>query len=326
MNKPFYRRQRGTWVVRIDGKLVSLGPDKAEAWKLWHTLASGPADTSPAAADVIDRFLAWSEGHQAEKTTAFYRFFLDTFKPTLDRLTVADLKPFHVSRWLDDRGYTGSTGNCAVRAVVRPFSWAVKQGIIERNPLHGADRPAASPRECYLTDAQLDSILKAIPDREFQDFVEFARETGARPQEIRLAEKRHFQNGTLTFPRVESKGRRRQRVIVLNAKALAIVQRLAVKNSEGPLFRNTDERPWTAFALNCRTRKLRKKVGFPFCTYAIRHTWITNALLNGVEPLTVATLAGHVNINMIWSTYQKLQLQQDHMRAAAEQASRRKQA
>ncbi|QDT53610.1 site-specific tyrosine recombinase XerC [Caulifigura coniformis] len=326
MNKPFYRRQRGVWAVRIDGKLVTLGHDKTEAWKRWHELSAAPRVDSPIAAEIIDWFLAWSEDHQAGRTTKFYRFFLDTFKPMLDRLTVADLKPFHVSRWLDKRSYTGTTGNCGVRAVTRPFSWAVKQGIIERNPLHGAERPSASPRECYLADAQLDAILKAIPDREFQDFVEFARETGARPQEIRAAEKRHFQNGTLTFPRAESKGKRRQRVIVLNAKALAIVQRLAVKHPEGPLFRNTDGAAWTAFALNCRCRKLRAKLGFAFCCYAVRHTWITNALLNGVEPLTVATLAGHVNINMIWSTYQKLSMQQDHMRAAAEQASRRKQA
>jgi hypothetical protein len=45
-----------------------------------------------------------------------------------------------------------------------------------------------------------------------------------------------------------------------------------------------------------------------------------------VEPLTVATLAGHASIDMIWSVYQKLSMQQDHMRNAAEQAVKRKQA
>jgi integrase len=328
MNQPFYRRQRGVWVVRLNGKLVTLGPEKNAAYQKFHLLASqtSEASKSPIAADVIDQFLAWSKEHQAPRTAELYGWFLKSFKATLHKITIHDLKPFHVTRWVDKRGYKGNGGNLAVRCAVRPFSWAKKQGYIETNPLADTERPATSPRECYLTDAQLDAVMANIPDREFQDVVEFARETGARPQEIRLAEKRHFQNGTLTFPRTESKGKKRQRIIVLNPKALGIVQRLVVKHPDGPLFRNVDGNPWKMNAFVCRGQRLRRKLGIDFCMYACRHTWITNALLNGVEPLTVATLAGHVNINMIWSTYQKLQLQQDHMRAAAEQASRRKQA
>jgi integrase len=328
MKKPFWRRQRNAWYLLHHGRQICLGREKDEAFRRYHRLmsempAESPQSSGPTAGEIIDQFLAWSESHQAPQTTAQYRWYLIRLNSAVGHVAVADLKPYHVTRWLERKGWKGNCANLAVRCAVRPFSWARKQGIIPSNPLAETERPAATPRECYLSDSQFSAIMAAIPDREFQDFVEFARETGARPQEIRAIERRHFGTNTITFPRNESKGKRRQRVIVLNAKALAIVKRLSVKHPDGPMFRNRDGNPWKANAIVCRCQRLSRKLGFDFCMYAVRHSWITNALLNGVEPMTVATLAGHANINMIWSTYQKLSMQQDHMRKAAEQAVRK---
>lgn len=333
MNQPFWRAQRNTWAVLFQGRQVNLGKDKVEAFRKYHALMAGvtsaaPGPVGPTAGEVIDQFLTWCESHQAAGTHRIYRWHLTRFRKAVGTMRLSELKPFHVTRWLDGYSCAANTANLAVRCAVRPFSWAKKQGLIEKNPLAGVERPSATPRECYLTEDQFDKITAAVPDREFQDFLTFARETGARPQEIRAIEKRHFDPvmNAIVFPRNESKGKKRQRVIVLNSKALAIVQRLIVKQPAGPVFRNVDGQPWKRDAVGNRAQRLKRKLGFPFCVYAIRHTWITDALLNGVEPLTVATLAGHSSIDQVWSTYQKLQLQRDHMRNAAEQAVRRKQA
>jgi integrase len=330
MRKPYYRKSCKAWYVFHQGKQVRLGSDKDEALKAYHALMAGYDVAAPdvLASEIIAQFLDWSKAHQEESTYKLYRFYLLTFADSIGKVPLKNLKPFHITRWLDARGYKGNTANGAVRAAVRPFNWAKDEGIIKDNPISRVKRPPATPRECYITEAQYARLMSAIPDQEFRDFVTFLRETGCRPIEARKAEARHFEREglTLTFARKESKGKKRQRVIVLTPTAAGIIQRLVLKHSTGALFRNLKGRRWTRDSINSRFQRLSDKLKFEVHAYALRHTWVTDALLNGVEPLTVATLAGHTSINMIWEVYNKIRLRQDHMRKAAVQAAERKQA
>ncbi|MCA9055809.1 MAG: tyrosine-type recombinase/integrase [Planctomycetaceae bacterium] len=323
---PYYRKAVKAWYILWHGRQVRLGRTKREADRAWRKLLSGESPSSShRVSEIVAQFITWTEENRAADTVVFYRKYLNSFTARYGKSQVESLRPYHVSEWLKFHGYTGTTGNCAVRAVMRAFNWSVRQGLLASNPLVGVERPPATPREAYITREQWTAVLSQVQEGDpFRDLLLMLWETGCRPQEARTLESRHFDPvaRTVTFPRAESKGKRRQRVIVLNAVALGIVSRLAAKYPTGPLFRNTDGNPWCAYSINCRFRRLKAKLGFSIFAYAIRHTWATNALLAGVEPLTVATLMGHTSINMIWSTYQKLQLQSDHMRAAAEQATR----
>jgi integrase len=257
MRKPYFSKSRKRWFVRQGQTQVNLGPDKSKAFKRYHQLMSGQTETAPTVfvADILGQYLDWSEAHQAESTYGYYRFWLKSFGKHIQQLRVEDLKPYHLTRWLDAKRYSNpNTLNAAVRAVVRAFNWAVKMGVLKENPLKGAERPSLMPRECYITPQQFDSIMATIRDDDFRDLVTFLRETGCRPQEARRAEARHFDRSgqTLTFPREESKGKRRQRVIVLTPTALAVVQRLSLKHPDGALFRNRDGSAWSRHSLNCR--------------------------------------------------------------------------
>lgn len=325
MRKPHFSKERQRWFLRQSSKNIDLGPDKDEAFRKYHSLMAGQitAPTGVLAEDIIKDFLAWSELNQAKSTYKNYKWYLDSFREFIGKTKLTDLKPFHVARWLDRNGWTGNTGNGAVRAAVRPFSWAAKLGVISVNPLSKVERPSPTPRECYISPSQTDQLMNAVKDDAFRDVLTILRETGCRPQEMRRMEARHFDRQTITFPRLESKGKKRQRIIVLTPTALAVIQRLALKHPTGPLFRNMDGVPWKSMALINRFARLSKKLGFPVSAYVLRHAWVTDALMNGVEPLTVATLAGHSSIKMVWSVYQSLQLQKDHMREAALKAVRR---
>jgi len=321
MRKPHFSKERQRWFLRLGSKNIDLGVNKEEAFKKYHGLMAGQitAPTGALAVEIIDQFLDWSKSHQAESTFKNYSWFLKRFKEFIGSIKLKDLKPFYVTRWLDRQGWKGNTANGAVRAAVRPFSWAAKMGVIENNQLTNVERPSPTPRECYISPAQFDQLFVAVQDEEFRDVLMILRETGCRPQEMRSMEARHFNRvgQTITFPRLESKGKKRQRIIVLTPAAMAIIQRLAMKHQTGPLFRNVDGAPWKGAALICRFERLRRKLNFPVSAYVLRHAWVTDALMNGVEPLTVATLAGHASIKMVWSVYQSLQLQRDHMREAA---------
>lgn len=327
MRKPFFRKFTQTWYVRHNGKQVRLGKDKTEAFQAYHRLMAESADAPPLdkdteAAEVLGMFMVWAQTHRDESTFRWYQHFLTSFGEFIGSRKVSDLKPHHVTKWLEKHKYTGNTANAAVRAVLRAFNWAVKSGHLEKNPIAGVEKPAATPRECYIEPEQWTKLLGLVKGP-FRDFLTILRETGCRPQEAKMVEARHFdrQMNAWVFPRKESKGKKRQRVVPLNGAALALTQRLVAKHPTGPLFLNSKGEPWTNNALRCRFRSLSRKMKLELCCYAIRHSFITDALLRGVEPMTLATIVGHVNIDMIWTTYQKIRVKQDHIRAAVKQAT-----
>lgn len=326
MRKPYFRKSRDRWYVQFNGRDVNLGKDRAEAMKKWHAMMAG--QHTPKARMTVKKlaleFLTWTKANKAVSTYKWYRHFLKSFCRHHPGLMVADLKPMHVARWLDATKYIDNTGNCAVRCVSRCFNWAAEMGVIPENPIKGIKRPSAQGRECNLTDAQWDKVVESCSD-EFRDYLIVLRETGCRPQEIRAVEARHVvrDGWTWTFPVSESKGKRRARVVVLNEQARAITQRLMLKYPSGPLFRNTNGKPWTKSSINCRFRRLSKRLGFRVFAYMARHLFCTSALMNGVEVATVATLMGHSDLKMVWQIYNKLRLQAGHLKSAAELATKR---
>ncbi len=159
---------------------------------------------------------------------------------------------------------------------------------------------------------------------DFLDLLVVLKESGARPQELRLAEAKHFdrEGRRLYFPKPIKKvrGEQRERIIRLEGRAFEIVQRLALKYPNGPLFRNERRNAWTKNALNWRCKRLREKLGFRICPYALRHTFCTDALTRGVDPLTVAELMGHRDGQMVMRVYQKISKRDDHLRDALKRA------
>ena len=110
--------------------------------------------------------------------------------------------------------------------------------------------------------------------------------TGARPQEMRRMEARHYESAfvRLVLLREESKGKKRRRVVYLDGIACEIVERLIACHPRGPVFRNSRGQPWTADALSARFRRLRKKLSMPkLCAYTLRHSYAHWQLTMGTD-------------------------------------------
>ncbi len=58
-----------------------------------------------------------------------------------------------------------------------------------------------------------------------------------------------------------------------------------------------------------------------YSLYALRHSWATNSLRNGVDALTVAILMGHEDPSTLSKVYQHLSLNPQHMLAQAKKAA-----
>ena len=193
--KPWFRKATGWWYVEVGGRQMKLAQDKKAAKDRFHELFANRDELQPQryVRDLLDEYLEWCEKNRAEATYAWYTHFLSSFSATIKKqFLIHQLQPLHVTKWAQNSFVTDTTRNRAITAVVRALTWAVKQGYIRRNPIHGIEKPAAARRELTIDDEQFEMLLAKTDDQKFRDLLDAAWETGCRPQEVVKVEARHF--------------------------------------------------------------------------------------------------------------------------------------
>jgi len=326
--KPFYKKTHSCWYTTVAGKQVRLDPDRDKAWEKFYALMAGAKPKKEKGLTVVEllaEFLDYSKAKHKDSTYEWYRFYLKSFDQYIGNLQIKALKPYHVERWVIKglKAKNPNTVHGAMRCVQRVMNWAVKSGRLDKTPLAGLERPAKVARDVYLTPEQFKKLVGAIKDKEFLDIITILRETGCRPQEARWVEARHFdrKERCWVIPWAEAKGEKEERVVHLNKKAFEITQRLALKWPKGPIFRDTNGNPWTRGPLNSRCFRLRPKLGFHVCPYTIRHVFATEAIMRGVDLITLAKLMGHKDLRMLEKVYSKVHKRGDHLREALRKAT-----
>lgn len=321
--KPWFRKSTKTWYVQLDGRQVPLGKDKEEAHRKYHQLMSGrhtSGHTIHRVDELFDEFLEHIHRNQSKESYRLYRHYIRSFNATIQNKRVHDLCPHDVQRWVDTKGWNPTTKRIAAKTIRVAFNWGVRQGLISSSPLAGLRLPAGLSRDVLVSPEQWGQIKEAA-DGELRDMLIVLRETGCRPQEARIFEASQVRDDHLILAKVDSKGKRYNRVVWLTPTAQAIIRRQMGKHPEGKLFRNNNGGPWTGKLLTLRCREIAKKLEISFYAYALRHTYITEALERGVDPVTLAVLVGHRDTTMICRVYQHLTRKPEHLRAAAIKAT-----
>jgi integrase len=322
--KPWFRKDSQAWFICINGKQMNLGKEKEEAHRRFHEIMATNAPPKKEelsvhlAVELIELFLQWTEAHRAPKTLKGYKDFLTSFVASLpDKNIPTDkLKPIHVHNWVDAHPTWGDTSKRdAIVAVKRAFLWAEKIGYIERTPLPYIEKPQAHRRDNPISAEDFKTLLSHVKDQAFKDLLEFAWESGCRPQEARHIEAKHVnaERGRIEFPPGEAKGKMRWRFIYSTEKAAAIIGRLMKEHPEGKLFLNTRGRPWKNFAICNRFSKLKDKLGKQYAAYDLRHSFATRQLKNGTDQATVAALLGHVDATMFFRVYEHVSTDESHL-------------
>jgi integrase len=345
----FYMKEPGN-----NRREVRLDPNEEAATKIMHQILGGVIDPRPGmkVANLVAAFLDSCKASTAEGTYEWYRGHCLSFADSLPAtLAVDQLKGIHLQQWIEKRyprtvdrekvladwqrqkkkgrprvkPATDTTRNGAMRAVQRVFNWAIQMGLIERSPLDRIKKPQPENRDAYLWPEQFDRLLSLIKDEPFRDVAVVFRQTGCRPLEIRSVEARQidWQGGYWRFEK-QAKGnklKKRIRFVHLNDVALAICRKWAERYPQGPIFRNADDNPWRKNALVDRCRRLREKLDFHVCPYAMRHTFATDAIIAGVDLVTVARLLGHKNLDMLNEIYEHVQRRGDHMKKSLDRAT-----
>jgi integrase len=328
--KPWFRASKNAWYVELHAKKIRLGshPDgapppkkTASGWNappaildaFYKLMATDPANLPKAdklAVRVLcDLFLEHSHTHHAADTYANYRHFLQSFCDAYGTLLAADIKPFHVSRWLDDHPSWKGGRRHGIIAVKRAFSWADEQGVLSPNPVKKIKAGRAKRRTRILSPEELAEILGAIRDKAFKRFMQAMLDTGCRPSEVARVKAAHVDlaAGVWRLPEHKTaKKTQKHRVVYLTPALVDLSRELMAEQPEGPLFRGPRRNsPFTKQAIRCRFRRLRAKLPYlkPFVCYNLRHTFATQALVNGVGVAQVAELLGHTSTEMVSQIY-----------------------
>jgi integrase len=196
-------------------------------------------------------------------------------------------------------------------------------------------KPPQRHRDRILTPEERKEILAAIRDQPFREFVFAMMETGARPGEVRKVTAAHVNLDLGIWVFKEHKTAKRTgkpRIIYLNAAMVELTRKLIEKHPTGPLFTTfrrvrvngvLTERGFTKNGVRCRFRLLREKLPHlkGVISYTARHSFATQALVNGVGLAHVAELMGHVDTSMVVSHYAHLAGNVAHMREMANKAT-----
>ncbi len=340
--KPFFVTARGVWRVQIAGRQYNLGPDDGPAREEYDRLMAehyvpgrrpkhtgtpqGPRRLTGSLYRLLDDFLGWTEANRSPRTYCMHKDFLKDFsKHAPPDLDAARVRPHHLESWVDAHPTWGnSMRRQAMRAVERAVNWARKgrrpylpEGS---DPLCGLEKPPQGVRESYVTPQEYALVMSRITHQPFRDLLTVVWETGCRSLEARTATAAHLDRvgGRWVFPRQKSKGKKKQRVVYLNARALEVVLRNVGTYPEGPTLRNEYGRPWTRSAVDGHFRRYRERYGVLHCLYEFRHGFCTRALKAGVDPVTVSVLMGHADTSMVTRVYSHVHQDNEHMRKAAE--------
>lgn len=338
MRKPWFRKQTGWWYFTDDnGVQHRLSKDEKDAHDEWHRRCLAADDTSPNARldAVADSFLDWTKMHRAPATYEWYVNALTDICRGLGYRPIRQLKKHEVRKWIDGSGKPAGTRRAYVTAIRRLISWALEEGMIEKDPIGKLEKPPSERREVLLSAAD---YVRAVESADlgrgkqyrrgaFRAFLMALRHSGARPGEVARVKAKHFieEAGVWVLRRHKTKRKTdKNRTIYLSPCLCTLSRILASARPEGPLFLNGEGNPWTPNAIRCRMRGLRKRLDLPPGTvaYALRHTFATEGLLNGVEEAIMAELLGHTSTAMLAKHYSHLGQRAQRIRQSATKAAR----
>jgi integrase len=174
------------------------------------------------------------------------------------------------------------------------FGWAIREGLVDSNPVVGTNDPAAGVRhrERVLSEAELATIWRACQEDAFGRIVRLLMLTGARRAEIgdlKWSEV-DLDRGTVTIPGTRTKNHR-PLTLTLPPAALDILRSVPRRDGSDNVFGNGFS-AWSA-----STAALKKRAGKmpPWTLHDIRRSVATHMAEIGIQPHIVEAILNHVS-------------------------------
>lgn len=337
-SEPSFHKASGWYVMYVRRKMVYLSKEYSDALKMMRERLLAEATNKPVPCPVRPvatqmSFAALAKEYMEDlkirrpKGAQAQHERLVRAMPVIGAVPIAEMKRFHLGRVeqllrsqtvkkpifyrttgekvIKDTGkpYSPTTIRDTLEAVQAVFGWAVRNDLIDHNPLSGYPKPAGQGRFRLVTDAEFRALLRAS-NSSFRLLLFALRETGCRPCELRkLSWSQVDLERRLAVLRDHKTSRQTGRVkqIPLSEALVRRLQRIAQRNavSSSPfVFLNTRGQPYTKDAAiqafdDARTKAgIETKSGEKLVLYSNRHTFGTKAAKQ-LGILAAAKLLGH---------------------------------
>ncbi len=312
----------------------------------------GFSQTEIAINEFFDKFLEYSQTNHSVNTTKRYRAVIDNFKSFLEengevallsKITpehIDQYKTFRKNSWInpngvpvdDDsskteftrKGAKSKTINFEIDTLRTIFNIAIKWDYLKSNPTKGITRlKADSKTPRFLTVKESQKILKQCSDELYPIFFTFLH-TGMRKGELI-----NLEWEDIDFKRRIIKIRKKdfwrpktgEREIPISQKLYDLLSALKKTNDKGLkssfVFPHSDGSQIKT-KLRRQLIRIAEEVGVMNLTtlHALRHTFASQLVMNGVDLPTVQKLMGHSDIQ---TTMIYAHLAPDHLASAVEQ-------
>lgn len=313
----------GSWIARArddDGrqryKALGLAGTALEydaactaARRWFQDLEAGVSDESITVAQACREYVAdrRHEKGEAAARDADMRFARTVYDSELGRRSLAKVRTQHILAWRDGLALAKPSANRTLTALKAALNLAVRRRRVSASAaLEWADakpyRASGRRRDLFLDVPQRRKLLNAAGDGALRDLLEAAAVTGARAGELVNATRSQFdaRTGSMTFT-----GKTGTRTVPLGPPALALFKQLAQGKLPGArLLVRDDGKPWAHSDWDELVREAATAAKLPSgtCLYTLRHSFITQAITDGMTTLDVARLVG-TSITMIEKHY-----------------------
>lgn len=264
----------------------------------------------------------------ASANDAEKRFERTVYKDPLGDVRLDKISTPRIKDWRDrlrlkkgERlGLSKGSANRTMTALKAALNLAVTNGRVDLRSAQAwrnvKPYPNASARRTLFLDLAQRRRLVDAATGALRDLIRAAALTGARAGELVGATRAQFD---ARLKNIEFKGKTGPRTIPLSSAALAMFKRLSKgKASAEPLLTRDDGKPWGHSDWDELVRDAAKAAKLPkgTCLYTLRHSFITQAIADGMTTLDVARLCG-TSVGMIEKHYGHLVASSARKRLAA---------
>lgn len=284
-------------------------------------------------------FITWMEQYKKNRVKAgtyynYKKYFDSMIKGRLGDKKVSDIRGEHIQRFYNDlekEGYALSSIKIVSAILNGCMQQAVRNGLIERNPVKLAELPRQKEKGARqaMTKEQQALFMEYAKDSYLYNLFAVMLRTGMRNGEIRglkysdVDKKKNVLHVQRTLKYIEGQGyfedtpktRTSKRDIPLTADLVALLdaQRnywgFKVEQLDRYLFCNEKGEPLSRDRLQAEIDRIVKRIqaeghDFPRITpHIFRHTFATRAIEAGMPPQVLKTILGHSSLAMTMDLY-----------------------
>ena len=305
----------GNWRVRWrdeHGRNRSrvVGPRKTEAVAFDHEIKRakrlGTLGVLTGGNKTLDDFSEiWIQRHgrrQARNTRQNYAWIWDTYLlPRFGRSQLREITPADVEEWIadmEDSEVGRPTQYKAVGQLKQVLTDAVRWGDLGSNPVASVKRPSA-PSEPVVPPTPVEverirSTLLSSGRLKEATIISMLAYAGLRPHELWALTPGDIGKRTITVRTTRKVGSRPRSVDKLGPLSQDLAEwRLASGSGGDVLFPTEAGCPWTETTFNNFRRRIFKRIAPTQRPYALRHTFVSLLIGEGMPVVKVAAQAGH---------------------------------